>query len=70
LDYPELAAARPAFGAMLLRDVPRYLAPQLAFLSKAGAASLIGCLSGHPVALVGFVQIEIMKRHGVSLRHR
>ena len=59
---------RPAFGAILFGNVARYLAPQLAFLLKVGAASLIGGLSGHPFALFGFVCVVRAEGHPARLR--
>jgi hypothetical protein len=59
-----------AFGAILFGDVARYLAPQLAFLFKVGAASLIGGLSGHPFALFGFVCVIRADGHGARVGPR
>jgi hypothetical protein len=47
--------------------VARYLAPQLAFLTKAGATAFIRGLSGHPLALFGFVLVVRADGHDTSV---
>jgi hypothetical protein len=62
--------ARPGCYSILLVNVPRDLAPQLAFLLKVGASSLIGDLGGHPFALFGFVLVVRAKGHSARIRQR
>src|SRR4030095_3273077 len=48
---------RPNFGVILLGNVARYLAPQLAFNLKVRTAAFVRGHSRQPVALFGFVVI-------------
>jgi hypothetical protein len=57
----------PGCGPILFINVARYLAPQLAFLLKVGAASLISGLSGQPFALFGFVLVVRAKGHDARI---